>query len=48
MPLEKATAIVIRVVAWSESSSIVTLFTREMGKVRAVAKGGVIVSGFSG
>ena len=39
MPAEKALALVVRVVEWSETSSIVTLFTREFGKVRAVAKG---------
>ena len=37
--MEKAAAIVLRVVEWSETSSIVTLFTREFGKVRGVAKG---------
>ena len=40
MPLEKAAAIILRVVPWSESSYVVTLFTREAGKVCAVAKGG--------
>lgn len=39
MPSEKASAIVLRVVEWSESSAIVTLFTREFGKLGAVAKG---------
>jgi DNA repair protein RecO (recombination protein O) len=39
MSSEKATAIVLRVVEFSETSSIVTLFTREFGKVRALAKG---------
>jgi len=39
MSSEKATAIVLRVVEWSESSSVVTLFTREFGKIRALAKG---------
>ncbi len=39
MSSEKATAIVLRVVEFSESSSVVTLFTREFGKVRALAKG---------
>ena len=39
MPSEKADAIVLRVVEWSETSSIVTLFTREFGKLGAVAKG---------
>jgi DNA repair protein RecO (recombination protein O) len=39
VPSAKATAIVIRVVEFSETSSVVTLFTREFGKVRALAKG---------
>jgi DNA repair protein RecO (recombination protein O) len=39
MSTEKATAIVLRVVEFSETSSVVTLFTREFGKVRALAKG---------
>ena len=39
MPSEKATALVLRVVDWSESSAIVTLFTREFGKLGAIAKG---------
>jgi DNA repair protein RecO (recombination protein O) len=39
MSTEKATAIVLRFVEWSETSAIVTLFTREFGKIRAVAKG---------
>jgi DNA repair protein RecO (recombination protein O) len=39
MPAEKATALVLRVVEWSETSSIVTLLTREFGKVRGLAKG---------
>jgi DNA repair protein RecO (recombination protein O) len=40
MPSEKALALVLRTTAWSESSSIATLFTRELGKVRVLAKGG--------
>jgi len=36
---EKATAIVLRTVEFMESSLVVTLFTREFGKVRALAKG---------
>jgi DNA repair protein RecO (recombination protein O) len=40
MSLEKATALVIRGTDWSETSRIATLFTREFGKVRALAKGG--------
>ncbi len=39
MTAEKSLALVLRVVEFSESSSIVTLFTREFGKVRALAKG---------
>ncbi len=39
MSSEKATAIVIRVVDFSESSVVVTLFTREFGKVSGLAKG---------
>lgn len=39
MSAEKATALVLRVVEWSETSSIVTLLTREFGKVRGLAKG---------
>ncbi len=39
MAAEKATALVLRVVEWSETSSIVTLLTREFGKVRGLAKG---------
>src|SRR5258707_12080117 len=37
---EKATALVVRGSDWSETSRITTLFTREFGKVRALAKGG--------
>jgi DNA repair protein RecO (recombination protein O) len=40
MSSEKATALVLRAVDFSESSVVVTLFTREFGKVRALAKGG--------
>jgi DNA repair protein RecO (recombination protein O) len=39
MPSEKATAIVLRTVEFSESSLVVTLFTREFGKTGALAKG---------
>lgn len=39
MPVEKATAIVLRVVEFSETSSICTLFTREFGKIHGLAKG---------
>jgi len=37
--MEQATALVVRGVDWSESSRVVTLWTREFGRVRAVAKG---------
>ena len=37
---EKAQALVVRATDWSESSRIVTLWTREFGKVRVLAKGG--------
>jgi DNA repair protein RecO (recombination protein O) len=37
---EKALGLVVRFTDWSESSRIVTLWTRELGKVRALAKGG--------
>ena len=39
MSSEKATAIVLRVVEFSETSSVVTLLTREFGKIRGLAKG---------
>jgi DNA repair protein RecO (recombination protein O) len=39
MPSEKALSIVLRVVDFSESSCVVTLFTRELGKISALAKG---------
>ena len=39
MSSEKANAIVIRTVDFSESSLVVTLFTREFGKIGALAKG---------
>ncbi len=39
MSAEKATAIVLRLVDFSESSSVVTFFTREYGKLGALAKG---------
>ncbi len=39
MPAEKARAVVIRAVPFGETSSVVTLFTREFGKLRALAKG---------
>jgi DNA repair protein RecO (recombination protein O) len=37
---ERALALVVRGTDWSETSRITTLFTREFGKVRALAKGG--------
>jgi len=37
---EKALALVVRATDWSESSRICTLWTREFGKVRGLAKGG--------
>src|SRR5437660_12211952 len=40
MATEKATALVLRTTDWSETSRIATLWTREFGKVRALAKGG--------
>jgi DNA repair protein RecO (recombination protein O) len=39
MSSEKATALVLRVVEFSETSSVVTLFSREFGKLRGLAKG---------
>jgi DNA repair protein RecO (recombination protein O) len=36
---EKTTALVIRQADWSESSRVVTLFTRDFGKISVVAKG---------
>ncbi len=39
MPSEKATALVLRTVEFSETSLVVTLFTREFGKIGALAKG---------
>lgn len=39
MSLEKSEAIVLRVVPWSETSIVVTLFTRDFGKISAIARG---------
>ena len=39
MPSEKASAIVLRTIDFSETSLVVTLFTREFGKIGALAKG---------
>jgi DNA repair protein RecO (recombination protein O) len=40
VPAEKALALVVRGTDWSETSRICTLWTRELGKVRVLAKGG--------
>jgi DNA repair protein RecO (recombination protein O) len=40
MAAEKALGLVLRTTDWSETSRIATLWTRELGKVRALAKGG--------
>src|SRR5438094_5322617 len=40
MATEKALAIVLRTSDWSETSRIATLWTREFGRVRVLAKGG--------
>jgi DNA repair protein RecO (recombination protein O) len=39
VPAEKTTAIVLRVIDFSETSCVVHLFTREFGKIGALAKG---------
>jgi len=39
MPAEKTLAIVIRTIPFGETSSIVSIFCREFGKLRALAKG---------
>jgi DNA repair protein RecO (recombination protein O) len=39
MSMEKSDAIVLRSVEWSETSLVVTLWTRGFGKVSAIAKG---------
>ena len=39
MSAEKATALVLRIVEFSETSCVVTLLTREFGKIGALAKG---------
>src|SRR5262245_45911966 len=39
MSLETATGLVVRTHDFSETSKVVTLWTRELGKVRALAKG---------
>src|SRR6266700_6940006 len=40
MAAEKALALVLRTTDWSETSRIATLWTRDFGKVRVLAKGG--------
>ena len=40
MSTEKGVAIILRSVPFSESSLVLTLLTREFGKIRALAKGG--------
>jgi DNA repair protein RecO (recombination protein O) len=40
MAAEKALALVLKTTDWSETSRIATLWTREFGKVRVLAKGG--------
>lgn len=40
MAAEKALALVVRTADWSDTSRIATFWTREFGKVRALAKGG--------
>lgn len=39
MSTEKSEAIVLRTVPWSETSYVVTLFTKDFGKISAIAKG---------
>jgi DNA repair protein RecO (recombination protein O) len=39
MPAEKSDAIVLKVVEFSETSCVVTMFTRDFGKITAIAKG---------
>ena len=39
MSLEKTDAVVLKTVEWSETSLVVTLFTKDFGKVSAIAKG---------
>src|SRR5262245_30611910 len=40
MPPERATGLIVRTTDWSETSRIATVYTREFGKVRLLAKGG--------
>jgi DNA repair protein RecO (recombination protein O) len=39
MSLEKSAAIILRVIDFSDTSCVVTLYTREFGKISALAKG---------
>ena len=39
MPAEKTTGIVLKVVDFSETSCVVTFYTRDFGKITAIAKG---------
>jgi DNA repair protein RecO (recombination protein O) len=45
MPLEKTEALVIRVSDFSETSRVVGLFTRDFGRIGALAKGGKRLKG---
>ena len=45
MESEKADAIVIRLADFSNTSRVVTFFTREFGKTSAIAKGGKRLKG---
>lgn len=45
MDAEKTEAVVIRLADWSNTSRVVTFFTRDFGKVGAVAKGGKRLKG---
>ena len=40
MPPERAQALVLRMTDWSETSRIATLWSRELGRLRVLAKGG--------
>src|SRR4051794_28896693 len=40
MSSEKVQALVVRTTDWSETSRIATLWSREMGRLRVLAKGG--------
>src|SRR5437667_5472422 len=40
VPAERAVALVVRGTDWSETSRIATLWSREFGKLRVLAKGG--------